>query len=101
MGFRCYSLFASCVVLFFFKLPLVRTVLLLSSVADPGCLSRIPDPGYKNGNKREGRKKTVSYLFFVATNVTKFKIILFLNWRKKNSGQFSKNYRTFYQKNWY
>jgi hypothetical protein len=51
-----------------------------NSVADPGCLSRIPDPvflsipdpGSKNLNKREG-------------------------W-KKNFAQFSKNYRTFYPK---
>jgi hypothetical protein len=58
----------------------------LSSVADPGCLSRIlifvhpgsriPNPGSKNSNKREGWKKYyLFYLFFVATNITKFKII--------------------------
>ncbi len=62
------------------------------SVADPGCLSRIliftqpgiPDLGSKNGNKREVWKKFVVIPFFVATNLTNFKIILFLNcWRKK------------------
>jgi hypothetical protein len=37
---------------------------------------RIPDP---NSNKREAEKKFVVLPFFVATNITKFKIILFLN----------------------
>ncbi len=47
----------------------------IPSVADPGCLSRIPDPhlthpgsrisnpGSKNSNKREGWKNLFSYLF--------------------------------------
>ncbi len=60
-----------------------------SSVADPGCLSRIPDPdfypsrisdpgsripdpGSKNSNKRERWKKFVIILFFVVTNFEKF-----------------------------
>jgi hypothetical protein len=59
-------------------------------VADPGCLSRILDPdfypsripdlGSKNSNKtkREGRQKLVVIPFFVAKNLTNFKIILFL-----------------------
>jgi hypothetical protein len=34
----------------------------------------------------------------VATNITKLKIILNLNWLRKNLGQFTKNYRTFYPK---
>ncbi len=49
-----------------------------SSVVDPECSfwilifnpSRIPDPGSRNSNKREGRKKFVVILFFVATNFT-------------------------------
>ncbi len=64
------------------------------SVADPGCLSRIPvpgswflpipDPGSKNSNKRQGWKKIFVKPFFVATNFTKLNIILFLIcWRKK------------------
>jgi hypothetical protein len=53
--------------------------------------SRISDPGSKNSNKREGGKKLVVKPFFVATNFTKLKIILFL-------GRFSKNCRTFYPK---
>jgi hypothetical protein len=48
------------------------------SVADPGCLSRIPDPDFypsrildpKTGRKERGEKKN-----FVATNFTKCKII--------------------------
>jgi hypothetical protein len=62
-----------------------------TSVADPGCLSRIlifthpgsriPDPGsriQKQQQKRGSEKKLVVILFFVATNFTKFNIILFL-----------------------
>jgi hypothetical protein len=61
-----------------------------SSVADPGCLSRIlifypsriPDP--KTVTKERDEKKTfLSYLFFVATNFTKLKIILFLKCRRQ------------------
>jgi hypothetical protein len=40
--------------------------------------SRIPGPGSKNNNKREGRKKLVVIPFFVALNFTELKIILFL-----------------------
>ncbi len=59
------------------------------SVADPECLSHIPDPdfypsripdlgpGYKNSNKRGGGKKYCP-TFFAATNITKIKTILFL-----------------------
>ncbi len=73
------------------------------SVADPGCLSRIPDPdffdpGSKNRNKREGWKKFVVIPFFVATNFTKFEIIIFLKCWKKKLSQFSTNYRFFTQK---
>jgi hypothetical protein len=61
-----------------FAQPTVKT-----SVADPGCLSRIadpdfypsripdPDPGSKNSNKRERWKKLVVIPFYVATNFTK------------------------------
>ncbi len=50
------------------------------SVADPGCLSRIPDPDFypsripepKTATKERGEKS------FVATNITKLKNILFL-----------------------
>ncbi len=75
------------------------------SVAEPGYLSRIPesgswflpiqDPGYRipdhesqNSNKREGWKKNFVIPFYVATNLTKLKIILVLKWwsgiRKKS-----------------
>jgi hypothetical protein len=66
-----------------------------SSVANPGCLSWIPDPDFypfripdlgsrsKNSNKREGENNSVVKPFFVATNFTKLKIILyFLNAEK-------------------
>ncbi len=53
------------------------------SVADPGCLSRIPDPDFypsripdripdqKTGTKEMGEKKIVVKSFYVATNFTK------------------------------
>jgi hypothetical protein len=61
------------------------------SVADPGCLSRIPDPDFnpfwipdpgsripdpKTAIKERGEKILVVKPFFVATNFTKLKIIL-------------------------
>jgi hypothetical protein len=58
------------------------------SVADPGCLSRImdsgskffiPDPGSKKSNRRKRKEKDFLFYLFVATNITKLKIILFLN----------------------
>ncbi len=62
-------------------------------MADPGCLSRIPDPNFypsripdpwsKNSNKRQGWKFFFVKPFFVGTNFTKMDIILFLIcWRK-------------------
>jgi hypothetical protein len=56
-------------------------------VADPGCLSRIPDPGSripdpKTATKERGEKKRVKKFdvipFYVATNFTKLYIILVL-----------------------
>jgi hypothetical protein len=61
------------------------------SVADPGCLSRIPDPDFypsrildpgsripdpKTAIKERGEKKLVVIPFYVATNFTKLNIIL-------------------------
>jgi hypothetical protein len=60
-----------------------------SSVAEPGCLSRIlifTHPGSKNSNKRGGWKKTCcrTVPYCVTTNFTQLKIILVLKcWRKK------------------
>jgi hypothetical protein len=42
---------------------------MLVSVADPGCLSRIPDP--KTATKERGEKKFDVIPFSVATNFTK------------------------------
>jgi hypothetical protein len=47
---------------------------------------RIPDP--KTATKERGEKKLVVKPFFVATNFTKLKIILFLNAEQKNLVQF-------------
>jgi hypothetical protein len=49
------------------------------SVADPGCLSRIPDPDFyptripdpKTATKERGEKKLVVIPFYVATNFIK------------------------------
>jgi hypothetical protein len=62
-----------------------------SSVADPGCFlsrilifthpgSRISDPGFRIQKQQQkgGVKKIRGQTFFVATNFTKFKIILVL-----------------------
>jgi hypothetical protein len=53
------------------------------SVADPGCLSRIliftfPGSRIQKQKQKRGVKKFVVIPFFVATNFTKLKIILFL-----------------------
>jgi hypothetical protein len=66
--------------------------------------SRIPDLGSrikKQQQKRGVEKKFVVIPFFVATNFTTLKIILCVFAEKKNVGQFSKNYRTFYAKNFH
>jgi hypothetical protein len=55
---------------------------------DPGCLSRILDPDFypcripdpKTATKERGENKLVVISIFVATNFTKFIIILFLNY---------------------
>jgi hypothetical protein len=57
-------------------------------IADPGCVSRISDPDFcpfripdpKTATKERGEKKLVVLPVFVATNITKLKIILLLNW---------------------
>ncbi len=52
-----------------------------TSVADPGCLSRISGP--KTATKERGEKKSVVIPFYVTANFTKLKIILVLKcWRK-------------------
>jgi hypothetical protein len=52
--------------------------------------SRIPDP--KTATKERGAKNIC--IFFVATNITQLKTILFLNCGEKKWGQFTKSYRT-------
>jgi hypothetical protein len=58
-----------------------------SRIPDLG--SRIPDLGsqiQKHGRKERGEKKSFVKHFFVATNFTKCKIILFLNCSRKKFG---------------
>jgi hypothetical protein len=65
----------------------------IGSVADPGCLSRIPDPDFypsripdlvslipdpKTATKERGEKKFDVIPFYLATNFTKLYIILVL-----------------------
>jgi hypothetical protein len=59
----------------------IDIMMLWASVADPGCLSRFPSriPDPKTASKEMGGKLYI-LPFFVATNITKFKVILFLNW---------------------
>ena len=81
-----------------------RAVFILTSVsvADPGCLSRIPDPDFcpsripdlgsrilKQQQKRRGGKKNFCPTFFVTTNITKLKKFVFEMVQKK----FGKIYR--------
>jgi hypothetical protein len=57
------------------------------SVADPTCLSRIPDPDFcpsripdpKTETKERDEKKFVAFPFLAATKITKLIIILILN----------------------
>jgi hypothetical protein len=62
---------------------------LVPKVADPGCLSWSPDPDFIHPGSRISDPKTattekggkvVFQSFFVATDITKLKLILFLNW---------------------
>jgi hypothetical protein len=62
--------------------------------------SRIPDP--KVATKERGENKFVVIPFFVATNFTKFKIVLIRTAEEKNLGQISKDYsRIFYPKSYH
>jgi hypothetical protein len=59
-------------------------------VLDPECLSRIPDPEtYPSRilDPKTATKEKICYpTFFVAPNITKLKLILFLNWPRKKLG---------------
>jgi hypothetical protein len=82
-------------------LPYRRYLILLTSVADPRCLSRIlifthsgsrildlgsriPDP--EIATKERGEKKLVVKPFFVVKNFTKLKFILFFKCCRKKFG---------------
>jgi hypothetical protein len=87
---------------------MIVMAVLLISVADPGCLYRIPDPDLypsripdpdlypswipdlgsriQKQQQRGVKQNLLSYVFFVATNFTKLKIILFLKCLKKKIG---------------
>jgi hypothetical protein len=57
-----------------------------SRISDPG--SRIPDP--KIATKERGETKFVVIRFFIATNFTKLKIVLFLKYLRKKFGSIFK-----------
>jgi hypothetical protein len=71
----------------------------LFSVADPGCLSQIPDPDFypsswiQKQRQKRGVKKKFVILFFVATNFTKNLVnnFIFEMLKKKKLAQFSNN----------
>ncbi len=76
-----------------------------TSVADPGCLSRIPDsdfthpgpripdPGSNNCCKREGWKNLFLSDIFLEPKISQnVKLLYFWNTQEKNLGQISKNY---------
>jgi hypothetical protein len=82
--------------------------LLLFSVADPGCLSRIPDPDFypsripdpgsripdpKTATKERGEKKFFVITFYVATNFTKLQVV-----KKKIWANFQRIIELFTQK---
>jgi hypothetical protein len=67
-----------------------------SSVADPGCLSRIPDP--RTATKERGEKKFDVIPFYVATNFTKLYIILVEVLKKKMWANFQRIIELFPQK---
>jgi hypothetical protein len=74
-----------------------------TSVADPGCLSRIlifnPSriPDLKTATKEMGEKNLLSYLF-CSHKCHKLENYFIFGMRKKKLAQFSKYYRTFYPK---
>ncbi len=82
-----------------------------SSVADPGCLSRIPDPDFypsripdlgsriqKQQWKIGVKKNLLSYLFFGAINFTKLKYFIFEMLKKKIWANFQRIIELFTQK---
>jgi hypothetical protein len=78
---------------------------LVCSVADPGCLCRIlifylfRIPDLKTATKERGETILLSYhTFFCSHKFHKTENYYFLKCWRKNLGQFSKKYRTFYPK---
>ncbi len=74
------------------------------SVADPGCLSRIlifthPGSRIQKQLQKRGVKKNWCYTFLCSHKFHKIVHYFSFEVLKKNLGQFSKNYRTFYPKN--
>jgi hypothetical protein len=94
--------------MYFSQLRLIQVqYFVLFSIADPGCLSWIPDPDFylsqipdpgsgswildrgsriQKQQQKRGEQKCVVIHFFVATNFTQMKIILCLKCRRKKFG---------------
>ncbi len=70
-------------------------------IPDPGSwFLPTPDPGSKNSNRREEGKKICCHTFLCSHKFHKIENYFSIEvLKKKNLGQFSKNYRTFYPKN--
>ncbi len=86
---------------------------LFFSVADPGCLSRIPEPDFypsripdlgsritdpKTVTKERGEKNLLSFVFFSQKISQNWILCYFWNAKEKNLVQFSKNCWSFYKK---
>jgi hypothetical protein len=70
------------------KIPKYRIFRLKNSIADPGCLSRIPDPDFYPSR----------IPFYVATNFTKLNIILVLKRRRQKFWPIFKEIKNFLPK---
>ncbi len=76
-----------------------KYITLKSSVADPGCLSRILGPGYKNSNKRAEWKKICWHTFFCSHKFHRIENYVIIEMLKKKFGPVFKELWNFLSKN--
>ena len=89
----------------------VVVIILWPSVADPGCLSRIPDPDFypsrisdlgsriQKQQQKRGMKNFFFFIpFYIATNFTKLNIILVLKRRRQKFWPIFKEIKNFLPK---
>ncbi len=80
-----------------------KNLSILTSVGDPGCLSRIPDPYFypsriQKQQQKRGVKKMLCHMVPFCVNFTKLKIILCLRVKKKIWSNFQRIIELFMQK---